>query len=267
MRLLQQFFNITPKFKGKLRLARLLIPNKKNEIRFETPSGTKYFAPNLVETVSFELFVYGIYEEETILHICKSIPKNGVFIDVGANIGSISIEVAKRRPDINIYAFEAAPSVFHYLQENKLQNKLDNLNIFNLAVHETGGLSIPFFSPKQLNGKGSFAPVFTDEAVTVKTICLDEFCNQYNLNPNYIKIDVEGFELLILKSLKGLLTQRNNCILLFEFGDWAEKAAGFQIGHAQNYLLDLGYNLSVFPNNRRLESPILSGGEMILAFK
>jgi FkbM family methyltransferase len=256
---------MTPRFKGKLRLARILIPNKNNEIRFETQHGTKYFAPNLVETVSFELFVYGIYEEETVLHICKSIPKNGVFIDVGANIGSISIEVAKRRPDINIYAFEAAPSVFRYLEENKLQNKLDNLNIFNLAVHETGGLSIPFFSPKKLNGKGSFAPVFTDEAVTVKTICLDEFCNQNILNPNYIKIDVEGFEYLILKSLKGFLTQSNNCIVLFEFGDWAEKAAGFEIGSAQKYLLDLGYKLYTFPENKSIQAALEIGAEMIVA--
>jgi hypothetical protein len=121
MRFIQIIFNSLPLFRGKLRIARLLIRNIKSEVTFITHKKTSYTVPNLIENVSFELFVNGIYEPDIIAYICSTIPKNGVFIDVGANIGAISIEVAKARQDVTVYAFEASVKVFSYLQINQKQ--------------------------------------------------------------------------------------------------------------------------------------------------
>jgi FkbM family methyltransferase len=263
MRLIQILFNYTPHFKGKLRIARFLVLRKNKQVTFITPNRILYTVPNLIENVSFELFINGIYEKKTLEFICSSIPKNGVFVDVGANIGAICIEVARVRPDVKVYAFEASPRVFEYLAKNINQNGILNIEIFNLAIHDQGGLELPFFSPVDLNGKGSFSPIFTKKSETVRTIRLDDFFNSQIITPNFIKVDVEGFEMLIFKSLSNV--HLKDCILFFEFVDWAESAANFKVGEAQKYLLDMGFKLKRFSNNEILKNQLMRGADMIVA--
>ncbi len=267
MQLIQSLFNYLPNFKGKLRLARLLVRNQKERRKFTTSRGVIYSVPNLIENVGFELYVNGIYERESIDYICRNLPQNGVFIDVGANIGSICIEVAKSRPDVTVYAFEAAPSVYCFLDKNIKQNKLENIKYYNLAVHENGDVKLPFYSPKGLNGKGSFSPVFTDEAVLVNTVNLDDFLDVNQFYPDFVKIDVEGYEYLVLKSLQRFLSNQTKCKVFFEFGDWTEEAAGFEIGSAQDLLIQLNYQLIDFSTSQPILTTQRNGSAMIIAIK
>jgi hypothetical protein len=83
-----------PLFKGKQTLARLLfkkaIANKKN-FWVRGKQDCEYLLPNLIENIGFEIFINGIYEEETSDFFADKIPLNGVFLDLGANIGAVSI--------------------------------------------------------------------------------------------------------------------------------------------------------------------------------
>ena len=79
MSIVQKIFNFFPPCKGKLRLASLLF-SKKNSRDFRTPNGIYFSVPNLQETVSFELFVNGVYEKDTIEFICNSIPKTAFLL-------------------------------------------------------------------------------------------------------------------------------------------------------------------------------------------
>jgi len=83
--------------------------------------------------------------------------------------------IAKQRPDITIYAFEAAPFVYKYLKNNIEINNLKNVFCYNKAVHLENNIELPFYSPQDKNGKGSFSDVFTKDAVMVKTINSDNF--------------------------------------------------------------------------------------------
>jgi FkbM family methyltransferase len=268
MELFQSILKRLPKFKGKLRIIKLFLRNKNHPRIFTTKTGVKYILPNLIENVSLELFVNGIYERETIDYIIKNVPENGVFIDVGANIGAISIDVALKRPDIKIYGFEASKKVFNYLKQNKEFNNCTNLEIYNFAVHEREGETLDFYSPEELNGKGSFSAVYTKESERVITKNLDIFLQENKITPNIIKIDVEGYELTVLKSLNQFLKiNDNDCRILFEFVDWAEISAGFECGEAQTLLLNLGYKMYSFPELVKMEKVQLTGGNNILATK
>jgi FkbM family methyltransferase len=266
MKFIQILLNLIPNFKGKLRLAKLVVRNKNHERYFTTKNGLNYFVPNLIENVSFELFVNGVYEKDTIDLICKSIPKNGIFIDVGANIGAIALTVAKFRPDVEIHAFEASTKIFKFLEINKKTNHLNNLNIYNFAIHEEHNKNLLFYSPDLLNGKGSFAPVFTDSAEEVISKNLDVFFEEKKLKPNFVKIDVEGFELTVFKSMKDFIHKSCNCIFLFEFVDWAEKLSGFEVGESQSFFLDKGYKLFKM-SGEQIQQPLVSGNYMIVANK
>jgi FkbM family methyltransferase len=259
-----------PIFKGKLRLSKFLYSKfiKLNSpTTFSLSNGLIFSVPNLIENVSFELYINGIYEKKYLRIINQSIPPNGIFIDVGANVGAISVLLAKQRPDITIYAFEASQRVFHYLEMNKIQNSLSNLNTYNIAVHKESNLELPFFSPEEKNGKGSFSPVFTEIPETVKTISLDVFFEKEKIKPDFIKVDVEGYEALIFESMQKHLRSSNGCPILFEFIDWAEKLANFEIGYAQQILINSKYNLYHIDLNKMILEPLTIGNAMLLAKK
>jgi FkbM family methyltransferase len=211
--------------------------------------------------------INGIYEKNILKLINNNLPINTVFIDVGANIGAISVLIANRRPDITIYAFEASPKVFKFLKLNKEQNHLNNLYVYNIAIHLEDNINLPFYSPDILNGKGSFSPIFTTISENVETISLDTFFINNSIKPSIIKVDVEGYEYLIFKSMELFLTGNINCKIIFEFVDWAEDLAKFEIGKAQEYLINLGYNLIDISTNDNIHNKIQKGSAMILAKK
>lgn len=67
-----------------------------------------YQLPNVMETIGFEIFINGVYEEDTIHFIKSKIPRDNLFLDIGANIGAICIPLNKLRKDIKIICIEAA---------------------------------------------------------------------------------------------------------------------------------------------------------------
>ena len=273
--LLDEIFRKLPPFRGKQRLARFLHKKKidhNKDINFTGHFGCKYIIPNLKENIGLELFINGVYEKETIDRIIKNIPLNGTLLDIGANIGAISIPISKLRSDIHIVAVEASKKVYNYLKENVALNKMSNCDIVNNAISDTDGQTVSFFSPDELFGKGSMAAVFTDAAEKIETITLDTLILNKGIEKvDLIKIDVEGFEYLAFKGGMKLLTHPNAPDILFEFVDWAEELAGnIKPGDAQKTLLEYGYSLWEIKSDNKLEritKPLIKGSIMIWASK
>jgi FkbM family methyltransferase len=265
--MIDKLFQLIPAFRGKLRIARHVIRRKSIERCFTIPNGLVFRVPNITENVSFDLYVNGVYEEQTIKIISENLPKNSVFFDIGANVGAICVMLARLRPDVTIHAFEASPRVFKYLESNKLQNNLINLNVYNFAIHIVDDLLLPFYSPIEKNGKGSYSPVFTEVPEMVKTLSLESFISRHNITPNLFKVDVEGYEKLIFESMCAYISGPASCPIIFEFVDWAETAAGNEPGAAQQYLMDKNYKLWDLSKNLRLAHRQTVGCSMILATK
>lgn len=85
-----------------------------------------YFAPQL-------------YEQKEIHYLLQKLPKQGVFIDVGANIGFWSLMFAEKFPQAKIYSIEANPSTFDLLRENIEINKFLNIYSINIGVSDKIG--------------------------------------------------------------------------------------------------------------------------------
>jgi len=83
-----------PLFKGKQRLSRFLLRSyikQSRDVKIDGHYDCTYLLPNLTETVAFELFINGIYEEGTVAFIVDRIKPGKVLLDIGANIGAITI--------------------------------------------------------------------------------------------------------------------------------------------------------------------------------
>ena len=113
--MLDKIIRKLPPFKGKQRLARFLFKKKitnDRDVSIKGDYNCYYKVPNIKENIGFEIFINGVYERETIEFIAGKIPQHGYLLDIGANIGAISIPLCNKRVDINVLAVEASKRVF-----------------------------------------------------------------------------------------------------------------------------------------------------------
>jgi FkbM family methyltransferase len=156
----------------------------------------------------------------------------GVFIDVGANIGAVSLFVDsfnKDREDnskIKVYAVEPEPNNLYLLSQNIENNPTENITIVNNAIwHEEKMVSIS-------NRGGNSSIVDTDEDKSeVLAITLETLFSTYNIKEvDVMKIDIEGAEFdLIINTPAETLAKINRLVLEFDksfdgrFGQMIEK--------------------------------------------
>jgi FkbM family methyltransferase len=208
--------------------------------------GRKYLIPSLRESVGFCLLVDGVYESE-ILDFIFSCISGGTIIDVGANIGCITIPVAHQLGSkVQIVAVEASPKVFDYLKRNIAANNLENVILLNCAITATDYSHVQFYEPPSTHfGMGSIAPQFHDKPITVGTRTLDSILADLKIDHvDLIKVDVEGYESFVFQGAHKLLTSAHPPIIIFEFCDWAEeRVTNLEIGDSQRTLVEYGYSI------------------------
>lgn len=161
--------------------------------------------------VELSLFESGTYEKG-ILHFIKTHydPKRS-FVDVGANIGLMSIFCAKKFPGANVIAYEANPETFEILEQNALINNID-IEMHQLACGENPGTAT-IYDNWSINRGGASIKVQAENAIEseVEMIVLDD---QLQSTPGMIKIDVEGFEYEVLKGLKRTIETSHPTLII-----------------------------------------------------
>src|SRR5688572_18761524 len=90
-------FQCLPRFRGKQRLVRLLSRLLPTDIRdlevYSRALGQAVTLPSLKEPQALSILTIGLYEPETIEAIVRNLPANPVIVDVGANIGFLSLGI------------------------------------------------------------------------------------------------------------------------------------------------------------------------------
>ena len=138
-------------------------------------------------------------------------------LDIGANVGYQAIHYHLSSPNSKIYCFEPSPYNFSYLLLNT--DEFRDIKSFNIGLGNedtTGYLSMPnhLQNPRVLKMKNNTGLLsFYGEGKkyddTIKIITLDNWMsnNNFDLHNGFIKIDVEGFELKVLKGMSQLLKE------------------------------------------------------------
>src|SRR5438552_9067755 len=108
-----------PPFPGKLRVAKVLLGNLEGPGTVMDRFGFTYEVPDLREPIAFHLLINGTYEPEIQDLLLRALPVGGIFLDVGANIGTFTVPAAKRVGLLGrVIAIEASPEVFEILEKN-----------------------------------------------------------------------------------------------------------------------------------------------------
>lgn len=265
--MLDKLFRSLPNFKGKNRLANWVLPKVKYEVMIKTRYGLMYL-PNTIDNQYFEIFYNGEYEKGLVDYVCKSLPKDGVILDVGANIGSIAVPVALRRPDLMIYCFEGLTRNFNFLERNIKLNDLSNVFVFNLVLSKVEGDEIKFYYDEMFRGNSSIHNLYSNSYELHHTRTLDSVIKGLKLDRlDFVKIDTEGSESLIIKGAKEVLLKFKPDIH-FEYNCDYEIACGLEAGDSQRELLSLGYKLynssiCSFSGKDELTGILHGGGDLI----
>jgi len=157
------------------------------------------------------------YIEPELLDFIDAIPAGKTLFDIGASTGMFAIYAACS--GCRVTAFEPEAANFSVLSQNAFLNRGSMqypAKCFNLALSESNGLSNMYVKryeagghlkilghPKEVGASDTFEPEHVQPVLTFK---LDDFLEHTKLPvPEYIKIDVDGAELLVLRGLSGVL--------------------------------------------------------------
>ena len=143
-----------------------------------------------------------LYDRYELRMLSRILHPRCVFIDIGANVGIYTIYAALRAgPDARIIAVEPHPLALERLRCNVLLNKLTNVTIEPVAVHERSG-TVAFKTDRQNMGNSSILfdrSTAGGELIEVPSESLIDLVAKFGLTRiDAIKIDVEGAEDLIL---------------------------------------------------------------------
>lgn len=151
-----------------------------------------------------------------------------VIFDVGANVGDYSARVHDMIPSARIYSFEPAAPVFEQLVRRL--STLANVEAFNFGFSdedktvdlysytvEGQAASVISSIDRRLPTQVLQVEVSNAEQIAVRT--LDSFCTAEGVNRiDFLKLDVEGHELAILRGARGMLERDAISMIQFEFG-------------------------------------------------
>jgi FkbM family methyltransferase len=127
------------------------------------------------------------------------IKDNDVIFDIGANTGMHSYFFSRSFKKTKVYAFEPLPANADYIRDAIGLNKIDNIELVNAAVGAKAGDI--YFNTGSNNSQGFITEQET--ALKVKMESLDHFIETRHVSPNFIKIDVEGAESMVLEGFKN----------------------------------------------------------------
>jgi FkbM family methyltransferase len=144
--------------------------------------------------------------DEVIRDFLINLPKEIMYIDIGAHQGCTSIlaeaTLKKNNYRGTILAFEPSPSSYKLMKKNLRLNNCTYVKTFNEAVSTVKGKLFL----DETNSGNSGASHISEKGTSVISapINIDKI-NQFDFYQNiYVKIDTEGYEILVLRSLSNL---------------------------------------------------------------
>jgi FkbM family methyltransferase len=145
------------------------------------------------------------------------IQSNTTVIDCGAYIGSHTLLIEKLKRNNTILCFEMMPEHYKLLQDNIRLNQLGNVLAFNFALSDhIGQVQLPFveYTKNQYANFGYTSLYFNSTDIKVPCINLDSMMVWIQQPVSFIKIDVEGYELLVLKGALNMINTFRPVILI-----------------------------------------------------
>ncbi|GIV38771.1 MAG: hypothetical protein KatS3mg033_0571 [Thermonema sp.] len=223
----------------------------KPNMRLKKNIGDGIFMYCYVDSIVAELIFKELFEQDELLFLKRFLRHQDTFIDVGANIGLFSLLASKYVGESGrVIAFEPASTAYRRLQENIELNNLKNIQAHQMALSSRDGQAELKVASEGYDAWNSLAKPSSGKVVgseIVPTLTLDSFLQKEGVGSiSLIKIDVEGWEIPVLRGAKELLNLANAPTLIVEFTEENAQNAGFSCKELYQLLVDYGYKLFTY---------------------
>jgi FkbM family methyltransferase len=149
------------------------------------------------------------YEEDVKAEILEHLQMGGVFFDVGANIGLISLFISRFRKDVQIFAFEPSQVTSMALESSVLKNGINNLHVVKKGVSDSSQDNVTFFIDSKSSGGNSLLKSAISHEVnqsdSISLVSLDDFIATSKKIPSVVKVDVQDAEAMVIAGAKNLI--------------------------------------------------------------
>lgn len=222
-------------------------------------------AVDLSDVAGRMLATSGVWEPHVTAAFGSCLSRGDVCVDVGAHVGYYTLVASKRvGPNGHVYALEPAPDNFASLCANLELNGVTNVTPIRAAAGAAEGRA---FLRDPLPGNSGSAAIVLDDAsateVTVRTV--SEVVSQSDLGRvRVVKIDVEGYEVEVLRGLASMFEHGARPALFVELhGARAEAGARELAGISRayglrTYELQKGVGDARFSTNKQPPRPLAS---------
>lgn len=169
--------------------------------------------------------------------------KGDFFVDVGANIGQLTLIGAKKVSDGQIVSIEPHPQIFKFLNKNIKLNRFKNVKTHNFAIGDKDGAMR--FSDIRSDDQNF---ITNEGPVSVKVRRLDTLLPGAKID--LLKIDTEGYELFVLRGAEEILSETK--VIFFESYETNFARYGYSTKDITKFLTSHGFKVVKF----------LTGGEI-----
>jgi FkbM family methyltransferase len=242
---------------GRYCSSRLLLGNGAVKI----PQNVRIYTSSFSEYLS----VLGLMPGESELGMFQRfIPQAKVVFDLGANVGAWTVLMSKANPQARVHSFEPNPEAFAFLKKNVQKNDCANVVLNCAAVSDAAG-HLRFQIPEnasifcrvepEAGGRDDDGRYTTVHSVLVPSVRLGDYCEANSIHQiDFMKIDVEGYELAALRGLEPLLSEHRVKAIYIETCKANHDRMGTRFFELLEFIRDCGYNFHTLSRNGGPES-------------
>lgn len=192
-------------------------------------TGEVFFVDTQSQDVGVWIILGGVWETFVDDILCALIRPGDVCLDVGANLGYYTVKMASRTgPDGRVFSFEPNPRMARYVRDNIHINGFDARAVLTEAAAgaEAGRSSLTFTPLEPGGGMVGLGDEYIQqgqERIDIPVVRIDDVVPS-DVEVSLIKIDVEGFEPLVLKGMQALLARSPDCAMVVEvsYNHWVQ---------------------------------------------
>lgn len=237
-----------------------VLPKPKGETVVNTLWGGKIIVDATVDKgLERSIYYEGTYEFGCLYLIKMLLEKNYTFADIGANIGLMTIFASKTLENSGkVLSFEANPSTVKILEKNVEINKCTNVNIKPYALGSSTN-KLKIYPNWNINRGGASLINYDKDSsagVEVDVLKLDDVIEK-NSTIDLIKIDVEGWEIEVLRGAEKILSEKNAPALIIEYVKFQESSS-YKAADVYNYLKNINnYKVYKMKDGKSRVSPLV----------
>lgn len=200
---------------------------------------------NLREYFGLHIYIRGHHQPYVLDHFREFLKPGMTMFDIGAHFGLFTLTAANLvGPTGRIHAFEPGETQLNYLRANVALNQYeDRVRVNAVALGDTPGQI--GYEPGPEENLGASHVSTKPGGRIVPVIRLDDYCASNGIERiDAVKMDVEGFELNVLRGFHRTLSKYPPKLIAYECDPESCAVHGLEAAKVHEFFLDLGYTIT-----------------------